>query len=256
MLDVDECVKGGRASRCRLRCLAANAPRSRLDLRLGADMFDNLCADLRRYAEHCYPGRASWSVLLRLPYTHPACVGVAWYRYGAWALRLRIPVLKHATMLIYALLMPLARLYSGAQIDPRTPIGPGLAVLHFGGVVLTRDCQIGRNCVLHHNVSIVTTNNARAATIGDNFYAGCGAIIVGNVIIENNVVVGAGSVVTRSLPANAIVGGVPARILRYRTEKERPPRIVVGNQAPEAYLERPALPGVSEGGAPAVDTVE
>jgi acetyltransferase-like isoleucine patch superfamily enzyme len=44
---------------------------------------------------------------------------------------------------------------------------------------------------------------------------GSGATILSNVIIGENAIVGAGSVVTRNVPANAIVAGNPARIIRY-----------------------------------------
>lgn len=50
---------------------------------------------------------------------------------------------------------------------------------------------------------------------------GSGATILSNVVIGENAIVGAGSVVTRDVPANAVVTGNPARVLRYIAEESR-----------------------------------
>jgi len=50
---------------------------------------------------------------------------------------------------------------------------------------------------------------------------GSGSTILSNVTIGENAIVGAGSVVTKDVPANAIVAGNPAKVLRYITEESR-----------------------------------
>jgi len=202
-------------------------------------MFENLKADLQHYKEHTrYPGGLV-RLFFRNYFSNPAWAGVVWYRFGAWAWRLRWPGIRHFLKLIYLLGLPWVRLYSGVQIQPKTKIGPGLAILHFGGVIIAEDCEIGPNCTLHQQFNLVTKNYRQAARIGANFYAGAGVTVVGHVIIEDNVVCGAGSVVTRSVPANAIVGGVPAKIIRFRRPNEAPPKIVVGGHGPVPWMEIP-----------------
>ncbi len=56
---------------------------------------------------------------------------------------------------------------------------------------------------------------AKPVRIGDDFWMGAGAIILPGVTIGNNVVVAAGAVVTKDVPDNCVIAGVPAKIIRY-----------------------------------------
>jgi acetyltransferase-like isoleucine patch superfamily enzyme len=61
----------------------------------------------------------------------------------------------------------------------------------------------------------------RDVEVGSNVWIGYGACILRGVRVGDNSVVGTNSVVTRDVPANAVVGGVPARVLRMRAAPER-----------------------------------
>ncbi|SEW52771.1 Acetyltransferase (isoleucine patch superfamily) [Chitinophaga arvensicola] len=86
--------------------------------------------------------------------------------------------------------------------------------------------DIGDEVMIGPNVSIITTGHPlspsqrRAVTIGNpivierNVWIATGAIIVGGVTIGENSVVAAGSVVTKDVPPNMLVGGNPARVIR------------------------------------------
>lgn len=54
--------------------------------------------------------------------------------------------------------------------------------------------------------------------IGNDVYIAKGAIVIGGITIGNNVTIGANAVVTKPVPDNAIVAGVPAKILRFKDE--------------------------------------
>lgn len=98
---------------------------------------------------------------------------------------------------------------------PHSVFGPGLAIVHYGTIVISPNCLIGSNCRIHVGVNIgANGGETNAATIGDNVYIGPGAKIIGNIRIGNNVVIGANAVVTRDVPDGVTVGGIPAKIIR------------------------------------------
>lgn len=96
------------------------------------------------------------------------------------------------------------------------------ACCHFqdqGGITL------GDGCLIGHNVVFATLNHGFAPTdraslypapivLGKNVWVGSNSTLLQGIRIGDNAVIGAGSVVTKDVPANTIVGGVPARILR------------------------------------------
>ncbi len=96
------------------------------------------------------------------------------------------------------------------------------ACCHFqdhGGVTLGDGCQIGHNVVfatLNHGLSPEERPITYPAPIvlERNVWVGSNATILQGVTIGENAVVAAGAVVTRDVPANTIVGGVPAKFIR------------------------------------------
>lgn len=102
------------------------------------------------------------------------------------------------------------------------------ACCHFqdqGGITLGDGCLIGHNVVfatLNHGFAPADRASLYPAPIvlGKNVWVGSNSTLLQGIRIGDNAVIGAGSVVTKDVPANTIVGGVPARILRQiDTEK-------------------------------------
>jgi serine O-acetyltransferase len=95
---------------------------------------------------------------------------------------------------------------------PLNVFGPGLAIVHYGTIVVSPAAKIGKNCRLHEGVNIGATNgSSRAPIIGDNVFIGSGAKIIGDITVANDVAIGANAVVVRSITEPGTYGGVPAK---------------------------------------------
>ncbi|CEQ09953.1 serine acetyltransferase [Paraclostridium sordellii] len=106
----------------------------------------------------------------------------------------------------------------GISIPYQTQIGYGLQIGHFGGIIINNNAVIGNNLNISQGVTIGQVNrgkNKGYPVIGNNVYIGPGAKIIGSVKIGNNVAVGANAVVTKDIPDNAVVVGIPAKIISY-----------------------------------------
>lgn len=75
---------------------------------------------------------------------------------------------------------------------------------------------IGKNCNISHGVTIGQANRGKRKgypTIENNVYIGPGAKILGKVMVGNNVAVGANCVVTKDVPADSVVVGIPGKVI-------------------------------------------
>jgi serine O-acetyltransferase len=103
----------------------------------------------------------------------------------------------------------------GFSIPPNV-FGPGLAIAHYGTIIINSGTKIGSNCRLHACVNIGTEAgfSDRAPTIGDNCYIGPGAKIYGAINIPNGTAIGANAVVNKTLDVeNAAIAGAPAIVI-------------------------------------------
>lgn len=103
----------------------------------------------------------------------------------------------------------------GIRIPLETKVGAGLYISHFGGIWISSQVRIGKNCNLSQNVTLGGISEGAgkgAPTIGDQVYIGPGAVISGNVTIGNNALIGANSVVLTNVPEDGVFIGVPAKL--------------------------------------------
>lgn len=103
----------------------------------------------------------------------------------------------------------------GIQIPEETQIGEGLLVRHYGTIFIHPETVIGKNLIISQGVTI-GVNNSGVPKIGNNVHIAPGAKVLGDIKIGDNVVIGANSVVTKDVPDNAVVGGIPSKVLYYK----------------------------------------
>jgi putative colanic acid biosynthesis acetyltransferase WcaB len=101
------------------------------------------------------------------------------------------------------------------EIPWNTKIGRGLRIYHGQGLVLNNQVVIGNYCTLRHFTTIGNKQKPNGTmsgspVIGDYVEVGSNACIIGEIVIGDHVTIGCGSVVTKSMPPNAIVVGNPA----------------------------------------------
>ncbi len=89
----------------------------------------------------------------------------------------------------------------------------GLSIAHYGSIVVNSKAVIGENCRIHTCVLIgASSGNPNAPKIGKNVYIGTGAKILGDIVIADDVCIGAGAVVVKSITEPGTTwGGIPAK---------------------------------------------
>ena len=138
----------------------------------------------------------------------------------------RVNHFLHAALhipLIPRFISQVIRWVTGVEIHPGAKIGPGFFIDHGMATVIGETAEIGKNCVLFHNVTLGGTGKHRGKrhpTLGDNVYVGTGATILGPVKIGDNAKIGAEAVVImRDVPPNATVVGAPGKIIKLNGQK-------------------------------------
>lgn len=120
----------------------------------------------------------------------------------------------------------------GAKFNPELSIGDnsgvGMNCELSGRIIIGKDVMMGPNCIMrtyshrHDRLDIPMDEQGfepeRVMCIGDDVWIGTNVIIMPGVNIGSHCIIGAGSVVTKDVPDYAIVGGVPAKIIRMRNE--------------------------------------
>jgi acetyltransferase-like isoleucine patch superfamily enzyme len=116
------------------------------------------------------------------------------------------------------------------SIGAKTVLGQECTISSFQHV------SIGRECVIADRVMLIDFDHGmveverpirlqgiykRDVRVGNNVWIGYGACVLRGVTVGDNAVIGTNAVVTRDVPANAVVGGVPARLIRMRETPRR-----------------------------------
>lgn len=94
-------------------------------------------------------------------------------------------------------------------------IGGGLYIQHGFATIITAK-KIGENCRIYQQVTIGYKNGVNPPVLEDNVAVTCGAKVLGDITMHSGSLAAAGAVVVKDVPENAIVAGVPARVIGYK----------------------------------------
>lgn len=113
---------------------------------------------------------------------------------------------------------------------PANVFDPELSIARVGTIVVNEKCKIGANYRIHVCVNIGGSLSKKGAAprIGDDCYKGPGAKIYGDIILGDNVAIGATAVINKSLESDITVGGIPAKVIANRG-----PLDILGNKRTE-----------------------
>ena len=123
--------------------------------------------------------------------------------------------------LVARIISQFSRFLTGIEIHPKAKIGKNLFIDHGMGVVIGETSEIGDNVTIYHMVTLggispsIDSNDQRNVkrhpTLKNNVVVGSGAQVLGPVIVGENAKIGANAVVTKDVPENAVMVGIPAK---------------------------------------------
>ena len=142
--------------------------------------------------------------------------------------------------LIARIISQFSRFLTGIEIHPKAKIGKNLFIDHGMGVVIGETSDIADNVTIYHMVTLggispsINSNDQREVkrhpTLHDNVVVGSGAQILGPVIVGKNAKIGANAVVTKNVPENAVMVGIPAKNVGTATEEFKPYAVTNGSE--------------------------
>ena len=132
--------------------------------------------------------------------------------------------------LIARVISQFSRFLTGIEIHPKAKIGKNLFIDHGMGVVIGETSEIKDNVTIYHMVTLggiapsINSDNQRNLkrhpTLENNVVIGSGAQVLGPVIVGRNAKVGANAVVTKDVPENAVMIGIPAKNINTKSEAD------------------------------------
>ena len=134
--------------------------------------------------------------------------------------------------LIARIISQFSRFMTGIEIHPKARIGKNLFIDHGMGVVIGETSDIGDNVTIYHMVTLggispsINSNDQREVkrhpTLQDNVVVGSGAQVLGPITVGKNAKIGANAVVTKDVPENGVMVGIPAKNVGTATEEFKP----------------------------------
>ena len=140
--------------------------------------------------------------------------------------------------LVARIISQFSRFLTGIEIHPNAKIGKNLFIDYGMGVVIGETSDIGDNVTIYHMATLggiapsINSDNQRNVkrhpTLKENVVVGSGAQILGPVVVGKNAKIGANAVVTKDVPENAVMVGIPAKNVGTASEEFKPYGVAPG----------------------------
>ena len=134
--------------------------------------------------------------------------------------------------LIARMISQFSRFLTGIEIHPKAKIGKNLFIDHGMGVVIGETSEIGNNVTIYHSVTLggiapsIDSDSQRDVkrhpTLKNNVVVGSGAQVLGPIVVGENAKIGANAVVTKDVPENAVMVGIPAKNVGTTNKEFKP----------------------------------
>ena len=149
---------------------------------------------------------------------------VAVHRFGNWRMSVRPRLLRLPLSLLYKFLNKWVEWTCGITLPYTVKLGRRVRIWHHGGMVLHAK-SIGDDVHIRQNTTFGVARRDRLhelPTIEDRVDIGCGAVVLGEITVGHDAVIGANAVVLKDVPPRAVAVGVPAKVVRILGEGEQP----------------------------------
>lgn len=141
-------------------------------------------------------------------WTSPGFQALLAVRTGHLVRALPNPFLRKPVSVAYRLLRRRARDRFGIEVDAAMTVGRRVKIVHQSAIVFHQHSVIGDDCLIRHSVTIGGLERWRpheCPTLGRNVQIGAGAVIVGKIVVGDDVRIGPNAVVTTDVPSGALV---------------------------------------------------
>lgn len=117
----------------------------------------------------------------------------------------------HRLRLLARIIWRLVYILFSCQIPPTTVLEKGVNIAHGVGIVIHQNSIVGAGTMIYQNVTI---GSGSGPQIGKNCILAAGCCVLGDIVIGDNVIIGANAVVLNDIPDNCTVVGVPGKIVK------------------------------------------
>jgi len=157
----------------------------------------------------------------------PGFQALALHRLGVYKSGIRRRLVRLPFGVVYWLGQGFVRNFYGIELPIGTRIGRRVVIGHQHGIIVHPKAAIGDDCILRQGVTIgqATHIPGPAPRLGNHVEVGAGAVLFGNINVGDGARIGPNAMVSRNVPAGAVVSAPPARIMAL------PPKARPGEEA-------------------------